>query len=1533
MRTLFGSWAARLLLTMALFFTWASVATAQTKFTIRMVQTGADTKPGKGTWDWHTGGTTEAFQLDFASADNQYVELDGGTATDFYVPSSVGPNDYTHGTVSAKFLGGGHWLVTATHPVSGLTKTLGTVTEYSGAESHEANYNYSLGGGESDCSAPIHGPVEATSTNPASNTRRGFFWIYRSTTLGTVSFNVIVGSCTINNNKDGGGFHDVEFVFDSVASGFTPRRIVSNDGGEVNASGLSADWTWGDTKNDGGSVGDVGTVGCSSNADCDDGDPCTSNACDSLSGTCNLAITPGAACTGGVCDSAGACVPCIDAGTTLPDPGCDSPKPVCDTSGATPKCEACLTNTDCGDANTCTQDICAAKACSHPGVSSGTLCATGVCDGVSTCIPCINTTSGGTDAGCAIGAPVCSGTGAGAGCVPCENNVVNGVDNGCSVGLPACDTSGATPTCEVCVVDDDCTGLDICFDNVCTIPCADDSECNDANTCTTDSCDNTGHCAHNVTLGIPCTGGVCGPGGVCVECIDDEAPGTVDTGCDVVTPSCNASGTPDCVACVQAADCVDGNDCTIDACQSLVCAYALAVSGSVCSGGFCDGAGTCFACLDTAVSGSGPDLGCDSANPVCEAGSCINCTTELDCNDANDCTSDACNAQLCGHTPTAVATLCTGGICDGDSSCVACIDTATGEGTDTGCEAGNPLCDESGTPAAQCVECQDDNHCDDGNECTFDLCSAGECLHPSRVGEACTGGICDGAGACVLCADTLDPGQVDPGCNQTEPACDGGNPPTCFECTASGDCTGALKFCDIDARVCVECLVDDDCGEGSTCVVTTHTCTVNDPDTDGDGIPDKVETRTGTNPNDPDTDGDGLRDGVEDANKNGIVDADESDPRNPDTDGGGVWDGDEVNHGRDPLEPDDDGYYGLVGGGCAVGVSSSSSGEGLFLGFGLVGIVLGLRRRRAVALAMAAIGAASLPAPSVSASGQTFQLNRYEPTPAGEASLMVNRPLYANDVPYAVGVTFNYAHNPLVFGLRDKDGNFEELRVVVANQFITHFDAAYSPLDWLTFSGSLPVTFFENGSTSADIAPIGSPAISDPRVGAMAQIWSPSKAFALHGGVFLWVPIGKNNHQGDEAVRAMPKLVLSGASYPIHWSLTGAFYYRNAVTLGDLADHRGNRIGPEVQLGASAAYFTRDERFGIGPELLVSSTVTNSDLFQREATGIEGLLGVHYRAADMIAISGGAGIGVLEAPGTPDLRALLRLAYAPRKLDRDGDGLIDTEDACPDDPEDKDGFEDADGCPDLDNDKDGILDTADTCPNKPEDKDGFEDVEGCPDPDNDKDGILDESDQCPNEPEDKDTFQDEDGCPDPDNDQDGILDESDQCPNEPEDKDKFQDEDGCPDPDNDKDGLPDVEDQCPLEAGPHKNHGCPNKQLAVIRGDKIDILESVYFQIDKDVIEPRSFALIENVAKILNDHPEIKKIEVQGHTDNAGTPEHNVDLSNRRAAAVRTMLIANGVEASRLESNGYGQSRPIEPNKTAAGRAKNRRVVFQVLQR
>ncbi|MEO8840554.1 MAG: OmpA family protein [Kofleriaceae bacterium] len=249
-----------------------------------------------------------------------------------------------------------------------------------------------------------------------------------------------------------------------------------------------------------------------------------------------------------------------------------------------------------------------------------------------------------------------------------------------------------------------------------------------------------------------------------------------------------------------------------------------------------------------------------------------------------------------------------------------------------------------------------------------------------------------------------------------------------------------------------------------------------------------------------------------------------------------------------------------------------------------------------------------------------------------------------------------------------------------------------------------------------------------------------------------------------------------------------------------------------------------------------------------------------------------------------------------------------------------------------DKDGDGIKDNVDKCPNDPEDKDGFEDEDGCPDLDNDKDGIPDKTDKCPNDPEDKDGFQDEDGCPDLDNDGDGLSDKVDQCPNDPEDKDNFEDDDGCPDPDNDKDGFLDKDDKCPNEPGVAPD-GCPRKySLVVVTEKKIELKQTVFFDFNKASIKSVSFALLNDVAQAMVDNPKIK-VEIGGHTDSVGNDAFNLKLSQQRAESVRTYLIKRGIDSNRMVPKGYGENVPIADNRTEAGRSQNRRVEFLITER
>ncbi len=299
-------------------------------------------------------------------------------------------------------------------------------------------------------------------------------------------------------------------------------------------------------------------------------------------------------------------------------------------------------------------------------------------------------------------------------------------------------------------------------------------------------------------------------------------------------------------------------------------------------------------------------------------------------------------------------------------------------------------------------------------------------------------------------------------------------------------------------------------------------------------------------------------------------------------------------------------------------------------------------------------------------------------------------------------------------------------------------------------------------------------------------------------------------------------------------------------------------------------------------------------------------------------------------------------AYVPvRAGDRDDDGIPNKYDLCPNDPEDMDGFEDTDGCPDVDNDKDGICDPwvaekgqsekyaavckgSDKCPDVAEDRDGYQDEDGCPDPDNDKDGIPDLKDRCPNDPEDMDGFEDNDGCPDPDNDKDGICDPwvmekgmgtkyaavckgSDNCVSAPEDKDGFEDDDGCPDPDNDKDGFPDIKDKCPNQPenmnGVEDEDGCPDKTQPVLQ--KVQVYPLVRFRTSTTEMTVEAESALEQFAKQLVEYPD-SIVEIRLFTWYKGRKKDDyLKLLKDRSKAVVDFLVGKGVKPSQLKEVDY----------------------------
>ena len=227
----------------------------------------------------------------------------------------------------------------------------------------------------------------------------------------------------------------------------------------------------------------------------------------------------------------------------------------------------------------------------------------------------------------------------------------------------------------------------------------------------------------------------------------------------------------------------------------------------------------------------------------------------------------------------------------------------------------------------------------------------------------------------------------------------------------------------------------------------------------------------------------------------------------------------------------------------------------------------------------------------------------------------------------------------------------------------------------------------------------------------------------------------------------------------------------------------------------------------------------------------------------------------------------------------------------------------------ADRDNDGVLDDDDKCPDTP----GLASLQGCPD--RDGDGIADGDDKCPDQA----GLAKYDGCPVPDTDGDGVNDEEDKCPNE-KGLARYQ---GCPIPDTDGDGVNDEEDKCPSRPGPASNQGCPEISKEVV--ERINIAaKNVFFATGKYNLLAKSNASLNEVAKLMKDDPSLI-LDISGHTDDVGSEESNQTLSENRANAVKEYLVKQGIAENRLNATGYGEAKPVADNKTAAGRAKNRR--------
>ncbi|MFM7201701.1 MAG: thrombospondin type 3 repeat-containing protein [Myxococcota bacterium] len=563
----------------------------------------------------------------------------------------------------------------------------------------------------------------------------------------------------------------------------------------------------------------------------------------------------------------------------------------------------------------------------------------------------------------------------------------------------------------------------------------------------------------------------------------------------------------------------------------------------------------------------------------------------------------------------------------------------------------------------------------------------------------------------------------------------------------------------------------------------------------------------------------------------------------------------------------------------------------------------------------------------------------------------------------AYGLLLQYAQRPLQ--VSSTDGSLEV--DVIRDHIEAALFVALGLGDGLMFQAALPLTAYQAGG---DVSTLELPALPEQALGdlRLSTRWAPpalQKSWQSALALNLSLPTGTSNSFQHGQFSVEPRLVLSRV-LPPDFRLGFNLGYRLRAPASFLT----LTVGPEVTYGGALAWELLPQ-LHLMAELFGRVGLADVSQAAVSTTPLELTLAARHRSRWGHVLTAGVGRGLTAGYGTPDLRVWLGYAFSSalitRAPDQDRDGVPDGLDRCPTQPEDADGFDDEDGCPELDNDADGLPDALDDCPRDAEDRDGVKDGDGCPDRDSDLDGIPDELDRCPEIaeipngvadqdgcperdsdgdgvpdpldrcprlPENLDGIQDQDGCPEGDRDQDGLLDVADACPERPENMNGLQDEDGCPEPDQDNDRIFDADDRCPTLPEQYNQYldedGCPDERPRAA-GSTLQVgALYLFFAVDDASLNPRSQEVLQRVQQYLLANPSSSLVLV-GHADADGDTAANQSLGARRADAGAGWLLSRGISPERLRSQSLGEQAPRQSNSVESGKAENRRVEIQLL--
>ena len=544
---------------------------------------------------------------------------------------------------------------------------------------------------------------------------------------------------------------------------------------------------------------------------------------------------------------------------------------------------------------------------------------------------------------------------------------------------------------------------------------------------------------------------------------------------------------------------------------------------------------------------------------------------------------------------------------------------------------------------------------------------------------------------------------------------------------------------------------------------------------------------------------------------------------------------------------------------------------------------------------------------------RTFHLDRLEVPGAPDDGVAVFRPVTNQRAILYGQLALGYSFRPLRVSTitTDRTTRLASKSGAIHNQFTLYGAVGFQFLDRFTLGVNFPFTPAQNGDvpnyggggvtgsgsqTTTTFNPAG-PAVGDLRLDLRAVLLrSDNRKHAFGVGGSLFAPTGtQSNFGGDSQAAGMVMLMGETQAGPIVLTANTGIHFRPDRAVNDPTRANGLGVGTEWRWAFGGFLPIQDGKYRLGLNLfgqtgLADSNITGPTAFTANNSmlefNVEGRM--RFGPADHFWAGISAGRGIAMGYGATDLRVVALLGtYVP---------ILDSEAPA---PKRRDKQKIDPGAPDRDHD--GIPDDIDACPDEPEDHQGNDPNDGCPMP-TDRDG-------------------------------DGIPDSADKCPDQPEDKDGFEDGDGCPEDDNDKDGIPDAKDACPKEPGaPNTDatkNGCPS--FIKLEGGQIRVLQQVHFATGSARILPDSFPMLQEIANVLRANPGIKRMSIDGHTDNKGGAAMNKKLSQDRADSVMKWLTEHAVTQDRLEAHGFGMEKPIDNNLTDAGRAANRRVEFKIV--